>query len=116
MLNLDSVHPSVWHFSAYAQRADTSRVYNQGKCLADYIYSWVLYGNGADVCRGNFTELLAASLLIVDFWSQDPTITDSRGFHDDLSWGIVESRPVETVFENSCHSGHPLLNPNIFSR
>jgi hypothetical protein len=79
--------------------------------LADYIYTWMIYGNGAKLCSGDHGLLmsilaLAAQRLMV-IWHGD-----INGFRK--SAGDKESRPpIEVVLDRQCHMCQAVFDPQF---
>ncbi len=87
-------------FAEFACDAPRSKIYNNGQCLADYIYSWVKSGRGARVCGRDSTKLMVATSMIANYWCGFPPVVGSH---------------VTRIFSGSPHDvHHPLLDPNIF--
>jgi hypothetical protein len=89
-------------FRDFVNKTPKSKIYNQGECLADYIYSWVKFGGGDQVCDRDFTKLQIVSLIIANHWCY---------FRD----AMMRRNPVETIFMNLQDDvQHPIFDPSIF--
>lgn len=83
-------------------------------CLADYIYTWVLRGGGAEVCQRDFSLLQFSIQVIANNWHRYESTLD---YIPRAHGGAVHHpRRVGYIFPHGygVHP-HPILDPNIFA-
>ncbi|WNV83475.1 hypothetical protein [Umezawaea sp. Da 62-37] len=82
-------------------------------CLADYIYTWLMRGGGAEVCQREFLLLQIANQVIADYWHHYKTALD---YSPTRYGGAVHvARRTEDLFPSGYGVSHPILDPNIFA-
>lgn len=83
-------------------------------CLADYIYTWVLRGGGAEVCGRDFSALQFAVQVIANHWHHYETTLDY--VPSGHSGNLHVFRRVRDIFPTAyAIDPHPILDPNIFA-
>ncbi len=97
-------------FTAWARKTPSFELYGGGRCLADYVYTWVRSGEGWSTCNFDFAQIQSVTLIIADHWLRNPAVTDLCEFRNG-SHVTVQRRPVATVFDEVHGYEHPLLDP-----
>ncbi|MGW3993920.1 hypothetical protein ACWEF6_10570 [Amycolatopsis sp. NPDC004772] len=113
-------------FHEYAIDQPTERIReligHEPKYLADFIEAWLLNGGGMDVCHGDYTTFLTATIVIVNIWLGDPGVTDYVKHpeddgqtldEDDDTFEIIERR-VQRVQRSDELSGPFLFDQYYF--